>query len=137
MAREYTLHRMPQRLEACCIFCAATWTYGEGEVKGAQIDLPEHDRKGKPGDKCPGSNYTVKLRYPAKMPEADEDQTPVPKDSDPFPYGAHKDAGRTYGQVPASYYDWLVGQAWAKRWPQVLAYIRANQKAIDKDLAET
>jgi hypothetical protein len=138
MAREYTLHRMPQRLEARCVFCAAAWTFGEGEVKGAQIDLPEHMRKNDDTKICPGSNYTVKLRYPAKMLDA-RDQEPaedVPKDTDPFPFGCHKQAGHTYGQVPASWYDWFVGQEWSRRWPKVLAYIRSTQKALDKEMHE-
>jgi hypothetical protein len=135
MPRQYTLHDMPHQLEARCIFCGAVWLHGEHSIKGADIDLPAHDRtkEGKSGP-CPGSGYTVKLRYPAKAIEATEDQTPAPKGSDPFPFGIHKGAGKTYDQVPAQYYDWLIGQPWAKRWPQVLAYIKANQSAIYKDL---
>lgn len=133
MARQYTLHSTPQTLEARCIFCPAVWTYGEGEVKGAQIDLPEHMRKNDDTKICPGSNYTVKLRYQARSVNQPEPED-VPKDSDLFPFGVHQRDGHTYGQVPADYYDWVQDQPWIKKWPKVLAYIQANKAAIEKDL---
>lgn len=88
-------------------------------------------REIKDGD-CPGSQMTVKLV------SAIEDEKPpagkVPKDTDPFPFGSHKEAGRTYGEVDSGYYDWFLGQSWRNRWPQVLAYIAANSTSIDQDL---
>jgi hypothetical protein len=134
MARVYTLHRPSQKLEARCPMCSATYVYNEGTVKGAEVDLPPHERAKGPKQACPGSGFTVKLRYQARPLNAAPEPENVPKDSDPFPFGIYKGASKTYGEVPAAYYDWMVGQPWSKRWPQVLAYIRANQKAIDKDL---
>jgi len=58
----------------------------------------------------------------------------VPTDNDPFPFGKHK--GKPYGKVPAGYLDVLDGQKWLDEWPAVKAYIRANRKAIDKDLED-
>ena len=61
-----------------------------------------------------------------------------PKDSDPFPFGKYgpKQAGLTYGEVPARYYDWISGEEWLVKWPAVEAYIVANRAQIDSELDE-
>ena len=58
--------------------------------------------------------------------------TPVPTDDDPFPLNPHK--GKPYGSVPAKYLDWLRGQPWRANHPEVMAYIKANEKYIDLEL---
>lgn len=133
MARTYTLHRMTQKLEARCPMCSATYVYDEGTVKGAQTDLPDHERAKGPKEKCPGSGLTVKLRYQARPLNAPESRQ-VPADDEPFPFGRHKEQGHTFSQVPARDLDWMAGQPWIGRWPKVVAYIEANRAAIDKDL---
>jgi len=53
-------------------------------------------------------------------------------DKDPMPFGCHK--GIPMEHVPASYLDWLMGQDWIDKWPQVVGYVTANRKVIDKEL---
>lgn len=50
----------------------------------------------------------------------------IPTDNDPFPFGKHK--GEKYGEIPDSYFIWLIGQKWIEDWPEVWAYIKENFK---------
>lgn len=59
--------------------------------------------------------------------------TPL-KDKDPMPFGAHK--GKPMGEVPAEYLDYISGQDWLSKWPQVKAYIDHNRAVIDKELED-
>lgn len=54
------------------------------------------------------------------------------RDDDPMPFGKHKDT--QMDEVPASYLDYIHGQDWIKKWPDVLAYIEENRDLIDLDL---
>lgn len=56
------------------------------------------------------------------------------KDTDPMPFGAHK--GKQMQDVPAGYIDWLVGQTWIDKFPQIVEYVETNRSAIDKELEE-
>lgn len=58
----------------------------------------------------------------------------VPQDTDPFPFGAHR--GKPYGTVPAGYLDFIIDKDWINKWPEVVAYINANRRIIDKELEE-
>lgn len=69
--------------------------------------------------------------------KAGSDRESELKDTDNFPFGKHGPKGDmscTMGEVPAAYFDWLLGQPWLKEWPAVAAYIEKNKKAIDQDL---
>lgn len=55
-------------------------------------------------------------------------------DNSPMPFGKYR--GRKMKEVPASYLDWLHGQPWIEDWGEVLAYIQANRKVIDQELAD-
>ena len=55
-------------------------------------------------------------------------------DKDKMPFGEHK--GKLMKHVPASYLDWLDGQDWISKWPQVKAYIDHNRAVIDKELED-
>lgn len=55
-------------------------------------------------------------------------------DESKFPFGKYK--GRKMKEVPASYLDWLHGQSWIGDWSEVLAYVQANRKVIDQELAD-
>jgi hypothetical protein len=55
-------------------------------------------------------------------------------DGDLMPFGAHK--GKKMEDVPAHYLDWCSGQAWIDSWPQVKAYIEANETVIEQELRE-
>lgn len=58
------------------------------------------------------------------------------EDSDPMPFGEHK--GKKMEDVPAQYLDWLRGQQWLYKYPQVKAYIEdpLTAKSIDYELKE-
>lgn len=53
-------------------------------------------------------------------------------DLDPMPFGEHK--GKPMMNVPSSYLDWLRGQKWIDKHPQVRDYIDRSWKAIQQDL---
>ena len=55
-------------------------------------------------------------------------------DSSSFPFGKYK--GRKMKEVPAAYLDWLSDQRWLSEWPGVKAYIAANRKYINQELAD-
>jgi hypothetical protein len=50
-------------------------------------------------------------------------------DKDPMPFGAHK--GKPMEDVPASYLDWLMGQDWIDKWPQVVGYVENRRQTAD------
>lgn len=59
--------------------------------------------------------------------------TPKPKrvkftDQTPMPWGEHK--GTPMKDVPSSYLLWLFKQPWIRDWPDVHAYLVANQDAL-------
>jgi hypothetical protein len=56
------------------------------------------------------------------------------KDSDPMPFGPHKDL--RMDEVPATYLDYLRDANWLHRWPGVEEYIERNAKAIDQEMEE-
>ena len=56
------------------------------------------------------------------------------KDSDPMPFGCHKD--KPMEKVPAGYLDWFVGQPWADKYPSVVDYVNRNRNIIDKELKD-
>lgn len=56
------------------------------------------------------------------------------EDSWIFPFGKHK--GTPIGEVPADYLDWLDGQDWIDKHPNIKAYIKRNRKVIDIELKE-
>ena len=56
----------------------------------------------------------------------------IPPDSELFPFGPHKNV--PFGDVPASYFDFIHGQEWIEQWPRVLAYINTHRKYIDAEL---
>lgn len=64
----------------------------------------------------------------------------LPHDGDDFPFGKYGPTGTepcVYGDVPASYLNWLRSQDWLKtRWPAVWKYIDANEAVIDFELEE-
>ena len=45
-----------------------------------------------------------------------------------MPWGDHK--GTPIGQVPSDYLLWLFKQTWIKEWPDLHAYLVANQAAF-------
>jgi uncharacterized protein (DUF3820 family) len=49
-----------------------------------------------------------------------------------MPFGKHK--GVDLDQVPATYLDWLHGQDWIKKFPDVLKYIEDNRGLITQQL---
>ena len=49
-----------------------------------------------------------------------------------IPFGKYQ--GKTIGAVPAQYLDWLSGQDWVKKWPEVLLYIKENRAHLDAEL---
>lgn len=49
-----------------------------------------------------------------------------------FPFGLHK--GKRMKDVPSEYLDWMDGQPWSHKWPEVVDYIDRNRKAINLDL---
>jgi len=49
-----------------------------------------------------------------------------------MPFGAHK--GKEMDDVPADYFDWLMGQPWIDKWSAVVDYIERNRQSINKDL---
>lgn len=59
-------------------------------------------------------------------------------DDSPMPFGKHK--GEALSTVPASYFLWMLGQAWINEWPDLHAYIVAreddlNERADQEQLA--
>ena len=66
--------------------------------------------------------------------EMESQLTSIPKDTDPFPFGKHK--GTPYGEVPASYLDWISQQNWLPVLSRVRAYIDYNRAALDKELED-
>lgn len=137
MSRPYTLHG--DRLIGTCPICGGIENfYGEAR----KVDLPEHGRTQRGEilitaqqiERCPGSGISVQLKAPATSSET---QTiTAPSDDEPFPFGKHKTEGHAYGQVPASYYDFIAGLPWINKWPKVVAYIAKNRAGIDKDLED-
>lgn len=55
-------------------------------------------------------------------------------DDDIFPFGKYLQSATKMKDVPSSYLDWLSGQSWIGKWPQVEEYIARSRKAIDQDL---
>ena len=51
-----------------------------------------------------------------------------------FPFGIYK--GKEFGDVPAEYLDYLHGQDWIEKWPEVLKFIENNRENIDSELEE-
>lgn len=49
-------------------------------------------------------------------------------DSTPMPWGEHK--GIPMEKVPPAYLLWLFKQGWIKDWPDIHAYLVANQAAL-------
>lgn len=62
-------------------------------------------------------------------------ERPALTDDSRFPFGTHK--GKRMKEVPAAYLDWLEGQDWSKKWPDILAYIEENRSAINQELQES
>lgn len=48
--------------------------------------------------------------------------------SSPFPFGKYGPKGdaKTFGEVPSSYYEWLMEQEWIQEWAGVVRYIRGD-----------
>lgn len=45
--------------------------------------------------------------------------------------------GVPLGEVPATYLDWCLGQEWfARKYPEVLAYIKKYEKVINRELKD-
>ena len=55
-------------------------------------------------------------------------------DNDLMPFGEHKD--KKMIDVPASYLDYIDGQPWIEKWPQVRDYIKENRSVINQELKE-
>lgn len=59
--------------------------------------------------------------------------SPCPDDSDPFPFGKHKD--KTMVEVPAEYIAWVVDQIWAKdRYPEIVAYAEKHKTRLKSQI---
>ena len=56
------------------------------------------------------------------------------QDSDLFPFGKYK--GTSMQKVPADYLDFIDGQDWIDKYPDVKDYIARNRKCIDIELKE-
>ena len=56
------------------------------------------------------------------------------QDSDLMPFGAYK--GKTMEKVPGQYLDYIHGQDWIKKYPDVLDYIERNRRVINIELKE-
>lgn len=55
-------------------------------------------------------------------------------DETPMPWGDHK--GVAMKDVPTTYLLWLLRQSWIKDWPDVYAYLLANQAALLEEEGE-
>jgi hypothetical protein len=49
-----------------------------------------------------------------------------------MPFGKWK--GRDMDNVPAEYLDWLVGQEWIIKFPDVVQYIKDHKESIHQEL---
>lgn len=49
-------------------------------------------------------------------------------DKTPMPWGQHK--GKAMEDVPSDYLLWLLRQPWIRDWPDIHAYLVANQAAL-------
>ena len=55
------------------------------------------------------------------------------KDDDIMPFGRH--FKKKLKDVPADYLFWLLDQQWARiEYPDIIAYIRKNKKALEMEL---
>lgn len=54
--------------------------------------------------------------------------------ADKMTFGIHSD--KAMGDVPAEYLDYISGQAWLVKWPDVKKYIEDNRQKLDKMLDE-
>jgi hypothetical protein len=50
----------------------------------------------------------------------------IPYGSDIFRFGHHQ--GKTFNEIPDSYFLWAIDQRWINDWPQVKNYIEKNFK---------
>ena len=49
-----------------------------------------------------------------------------------MPFGKYK--GRDMDNIPADYLDWLIGQDWIGKFPDVVQYITEHKKSIHDEL---
>lgn len=51
-----------------------------------------------------------------------------------MPFGKHR--GKPMEDVPSKYLDWIIGEDWIEKWPDVKEYIMTNIDRIHKDLED-
>lgn len=99
--------------------------FGTYECPFCKIEFEWH---GKPNGVCCrecGADLTVLAEQVGLCDQYDPTQI--------MPFGTEH-RGKHMDDVPGKYLDWAVGEPWIKKYPSVVAYVKANRSRIDSEL---